>query len=350
MSLDSTETLTKAIGGKFNNGSETASDPEVEVCTGDKQPVSWCYLFVHHAKTDQISKKIKEEFCTFIHTSILYKHDKKHIKKEKRPTVSGLIFIQGRSDAIQSFLNKNFQGLYLVKDCTTQKTAVIKDSVMRPFMQIAQIAPTRIRFMPHTFGYYSAGNPLIRITSGVLSGFEGYRIRIARDKCFVTSIGGMTIAIGGIHKESFENMDEYIRQRRIKLSRSRQSFDVQLTPLQTEIDKGFFVPQNQVDVMAIAHSASFWIDKMKLALKEKDFDGVAEISLFLLEEIGCHFTSAYYHSSFRGIDNIITICQEVDRILNSLLNSTDVPIDLKETVVTEREALAVRFPFLPVKN
>ena len=68
--------------------------------------------------------------------------------------------------------------------------------------------------MPHPLDYYSEGHPLVRITSGLLEGFEGYRIRISRNKCLVTSIGGMTVAISGISNDSFENVDEYITLRR----------------------------------------------------------------------------------------------------------------------------------------
>ena len=75
-------------------------------------------------------------------------------------------------------------------------------------MKVAQVEPTRIRFMPNAFGHYAKGNPLLRITSGPLAGMEGYKIRIARDKCFVTTLGGMTVAIGGIHRDSFENLED----------------------------------------------------------------------------------------------------------------------------------------------
>lgn len=100
--------------------------------------------------------------------------------------------------------------------------------------------------MPHSFDYYSVGNPLVRITSGILSGLEGYRIRISRDKCLVTSIGGMTVAIGGIYKESFENLDEYVRLRRKQLEKIRQSSYVTFTPLQKEIDGCFFITPKQL--------------------------------------------------------------------------------------------------------
>ena len=61
--------------------------------------------------------------------------------------------------------------------------------------------------MPHPLEYYSVGHPLVKITSGVLDGLEGYQIRISRNKCLITTMGGLTIAIGGVYKENFENVD-----------------------------------------------------------------------------------------------------------------------------------------------
>lgn len=335
---------------KFNNESEITLGPEMKEYPNIRLHSSWCYIFVHHSKTRIISEKLKEEYNIFIHKNIVYQRNKKRVKQEEHLTIPGLIFIQGECEVIQTFLKNHFEGIYLVRDCLTKKTAVIKNDIMHSFMQISKLDPTRIRFMPHTFEYYSMGNALIRITSGILSGVEGYRIRIARDKCLITSIGGMTIAIGGIHKENFENVDEYIEQQRKRLNKNYPSGHVQLTPLQLEIDKCFFVPQTRLDVMMIVQRLSTWISKIKSFLRENSFYNVAEVSLFLLEEIGSYFRSAYYNTQLGNLGEIITLCQEVGSALISLQNSSDVTADLKEVVIAERESLAVRFPFLPLHH
>lgn len=348
MSLYSTEAQVKA-GGKTENESEMVSDPEVKECTGAKGFTAWCYLFVHHSKVETISKRLeKERYRIFVHRSIVYRRENRIIKDE-RPTISGLVFIQGNGNEIQDFLRKNFFNLYLVNDCSTGKIAVISDCVMRPFMQMSEVAPTRIRFMPHAFDYYSVGNPLVRITSGILAGMEGYRIRISRDKCLVTSIGGMTVAIGGIHRESFENLDEYVRQRREQLKSDWESSYVSFTPLQQEIDSCFFIPQDRLDVMAIAEGLIPWIMRVKSRLRNKDFDEVVEIALFLLEEIGIRFRTLYDNPKLNGTKDISDICREADNALLSVMGSEDVSTDLKEIVESGRESLAIRFPFLPVE-
>lgn len=348
MPLYSTVTLTNAIEGKFCSEPTAMGGSEVGKRACEKEITSWCYLFVHHAKVNIILKKLETQFTTFVHTRIIYRRENKHIRKDERPTISGLVFIQGDCRSIQTFLSDNFFGLFLVKDCSSGKVAAIPDSVMRSFMQVSQINPTRIRFMPHTFDYYSTGNPLIKITSGVLSGLEGYRIRISRDKCFVTSIGGMTVAIGGIYKESFENMDEYVRFRRAQLAAVNQSPDAVLTPVQEEIDHCFFSPQNQLDVMAVSQSVSVWIAKAHSCIEKKDFDGATEISLFLQEEIGSRFLSLYNNPDLGDLRDIIVMSGELDRMLVSLMSNVDVSVDLKEIIASGRESLAIRFPFLQI--
>lgn len=348
MPLDSTETQTKAGVGKQNNGSKLISNPEVLKCTRIKDTTSWCYLFIHHTKVESVCRKLEEKYRVFIHKSIVYKRENKRIRKEEQPTISGLVFVQGDGVEIRDFLNKYFYHLYLAKDCSVNRIAVIPDRVMRPFMQVSEVSPTRIRFLPHTFDYYSEGNPLIRITSGVLAGLEGYCIRISRDKCLVTSIGGMTVAIGGIHSENFENLDEYLQQRRELLKSDKESPCIALTPLQTEIDSCFFTPRNLLDVMAIKKSLTPWGMKMKSHLKMKNFDEAVEIALFILEETGHRFYTLYNNTRIGDVKGIMSVCGESDKVLLSIIGSEDVSTDLKEIVESGRESLAIRFPFLPI--
>lgn len=334
----------------MDNGSERFSEPEVKKCAVANDTASWCYLFVHHCKVETVSKRLeKDGFTVFVHKSVVYKREKKRIVENEQPTISGLVFIQGDGNEIQGFLKKVFFNLHLVNDCSTGKIAVIPDNVMRPFMQISEVASTRIRFMPHTIDYYSVGNPLVRITSGVLAGVEGYRIRISRNKCLVTSIGGMTVAIGDVYRESFENLDEYVRQRRELFKNDRESPDVAFTPLQSEIDACFFTPQSQLDVMGLTDVLVTWITRVKLALERKCFDEAVEIALFLLEEIGSRFRTLYNTPRACDMKGIMEVCREIDEALLSVIGSNDVSTDLKEIVETGRESLVIRFPFLPLK-
>lgn len=333
--------------------SETGNEPEAtngsEEKTGSLSalPATWSYLFIHHKKTAVVREKLAKSFEVFIHTSIRYGRGANQSRKQECPTISGLIFVRGEAGEIQNFLSLNFPGLYLVKDCSTGKTAVISDDAMRSFMQISQVAPTRIRFMPHSFGYYAEGNTLVRITSGALAGMEGYRLRIARDKCLVTSLGGMTVAISGIYKDSFENLDEYVRLRRAQLQVGKPAPDSAMTVIQAQIDEGFFNPQDQMDVIAVVGNAEAWAEKARRAFAEKDYDLAAEIALFVLEEFGSRFQTLYEGARNLDLKEADLLCESLVTLLRRTIGLADVSVDLKEIIESGLETLNIRFPFLP---
>lgn len=349
MSLDSSEFQAKVLkGGNIGTGLDSDSNPEVySLSPLRKEGVPWSYLFIHHAKVAWVNEKLSMYYPTFIHKSIVYKRKNKHVRKEERPTISGLIFVQGESSKIQSFLSENFYGLYLVKDCITGKTAVIADSVMRPFMQVSQIEPTRIRFMPHVLEHYAVGHTWVRITSGALAGLEGFLIRISRDKCLVTAFGAMTVAISGVHKDSFENLDDYVRLRRCQMQEEQNQPDMALTPVQAEIHSCFFNPQNQLDVMAITGNLSPWMMKIREALSEKKWGDVVEMTLSILNELGSRFRPLYAVSSGIDCSSVDQLCMELGGILDRVLKNEEAPVDLKEIVETEKASLVIRYPFLP---
>lgn len=318
-------------------------------CPDANAAKTWSYLFVHHKRTTIVRDKVQTAFPVFIHTSLRYTRGDKHAAKEERPTISGLIFVQGAVSDIQNYLSRYFPGLFLVKDCSTGRTAVIPDETMRAFMQISQVAPTRIRFMPHSFDYYAKGNTLVRLTSGALAGLEGYRIRISRDKCLVTSLGGMTVAIGGIHKESFENPDEYVRQRREQLGTAETVGSTTLTPIQKAIDQCFITPRNQVDVLAVTGSAEPWLERAERALAEQDFTLAADIALFVLEEFGSRFRKLHESTSGTDLREADALCRKLVALLQQMLAQAAAPAELKENIESGLEALAIRFPSLPIE-
>lgn len=343
MSLYSSETCANAVGNKHITEQEQIA-AEVELCAESKSGQSWCYLFVHHAKVNTVSTLLEQKFKVFIHKSIVYTRKNKQIQKEERASVSGLLFVQGDESDIQSFLDGKSLNLHLVRDCSTGRPAVIADKVMRPFMMVSHLEPTRIRFMPHPFGYYSQGNTLVRITSGVLAGLEGYRIRISRERCLITSVGGMGVAVKGIHKDSFENIDEYVRQRHEEASAS----DNALTPVQAEIHRCFFCAQNRLDAMGISRVLVPWVARAKESVRQKRYADAVEVALFVLEEIGRCFFPLYNAEGKDSFKDILPVCAGMEQIADIVSASDDVPTELKETVETGIESLIIRFPFLPI--
>lgn len=347
MSLYSSDICSKATEGKLDNEPDVLG-PELEMCAETDLP--WSYLFVYYTKVGLVNKILREKFHTFIHHTVVYKREKSHVRSKEVPTITGLIFVQGDSRQIQSYLDSRFVGLHLVKDCSTKKTAVISNRVMQSFIQVSQLEAHHIRFMPHSFDYYASGHTLVKITSGVLAGMEGYQVRISRDKCFVTVIGGMTVAIGGISKETFEDVDEYIRQRRSQQREESKSLDVTLTSVQQEIDKCFFRPESRMDVLSITGCLDRWLEKSHNLLREQQFAEATEIALFILEEIGSRFRNAYARVPADHLKEVTAVCAEADLILGEIAACADASEDLRCFIAAERQSLVLRYSFLPMEE
>lgn len=212
------------------------SGPEVEECTFSSIPESeptvsesqssWCYLYVHHSKVGLFADRLNRDGVPhFIHKSVTYERKKqaRGVRAVERPTVSGLIFLQGAPRMLQDYLNGNFPDRHLVNDCSTRRPAVIPDRVMQPFMRVLQVSPERVRILLRPFTYYAGRNVLLRITTGFLAGIEGYVIRIDRDRRLIMNVGGMSVAISGIHCEKFEVVaGEAEKHHPAKESESRQ--------------------------------------------------------------------------------------------------------------------------------
>lgn len=305
-------------------------------------------MFVHHAKMKNVRSILSERFRVFIHTTILFQRKNKQVKKYERPTISGLVFVQGDSKAIQAYLRDELPGLHLVNDCSTGRVAVIPDEVMQPFMLLSHANPTRIRFMPRIYDYYSTGNTLVRITSGPLAGLEGYRVRIARDKCLVTSIGGMTVAIGGVSKENFENLDEYARQRKAESQEAVASARLELSPLQAEIEACLFQPKDALDSMALAAALQPWIARAQHHISVREFALAAEMLLYMLEASGSRLKAALRHLRIEELANMLGCCREAARLLTALPGDLAIEPALKESIETQLDSLSLHYPFLHV--
>lgn len=203
------ESTFPSSGVRIPNGIDISepgqSGPVVKECALPSS--SWCYIFVHHSKVPLFTDCLKRDRIRyFVHKSVVFlrKKQARKVRPVEKPTVSGLVFLQGTPQMLQAYLDTVFPGRHLVKNCSTHVPAVIPDSVMQPFMRVLEISPDRIRFLLHPFKYYAGNNIKLRLVSGFLAGLEGYVIRIDRDRRLVMEVGGMSVAISGIHCEKFE--------------------------------------------------------------------------------------------------------------------------------------------------
>lgn len=215
MTLDSTVSLSMARGNN-DTGQVFTICPEEKFCPV-KSKENWCYLFTHRTKVDNFVNIAGKHFNCFVHKTVYKYHNSKKDKGEiLKPTISGLIFIQGNVDEIKSYLRANFSDFFLAKDCCTQSTAVISDDTMQPFMRISESNPTRIRVLLNPIDKYSEGRSRVRFTSGIFRGCEGYIVRMNRDRKLVMQMGNMTLAVGNIQREQFENIEETALPEEIK--------------------------------------------------------------------------------------------------------------------------------------
>lgn len=343
MSLDSTETFSTApIGTPHTEpAQERAIGPEVEVHPCGKTPcTTWSYLFLHHTRVERMAAALSVHFPTYVHTTTLYLRTRKRVVQVERPTVSGLLFIQGDPTAIAAHLREHFPGHYLVRNCATGQVAVIPDSQMQPFMRISTLDAQRLRFLPHGLDYYAEGHPLVRIVGGPLHGLEGYILRIAHDRRLVLAIGSFTLALSGIHKEQFENVTQYIadRQKAVPVT------PLCGTPLQEAIRTSLLRPQTLLDHLAVSHVIEDWQRQALRWVKEERLEEALRLLLDLLHIVGDLYRCVYdRHTPPADWAEVRVQVRDVQAQAASLLATPSLPQDVKEDAEATLEMLQMQY-------
>ena len=276
--------------------SENGFGSEREECTC----TTWSYLFRHRSMVKDMEEWLEKDGKTcFVHKTMRYfrKDGIRSVQSREVPTMSGLVFIKGNPRDIQSYLNEYFPGTYLCKDCSTGSVARIPDSQMRPFMRITGISPERIRFLLHPYHYYARNRILLRITTGELAGLEGYIIRIDRDRRLVMNVGGLSVAISGVHAEHFEEVE----QGKTSLADGDIFYRRNLQERQALIDRYFHPVKTDSDAVAQAKD----IDYLRGYVSAEQAQGRMKTGeawstyAFIIEEIGYHYAPVVEKSKER---------------------------------------------------
>lgn len=371
---------------------ETPASTDMEPTRDRSQaPVPWSYLFIRKRDAEYFSLKAETEggFRTFIHRTIITDASGKSEKgkpngsaqdreasngttaTEGRPTISGLIFIQGRTKVIKKYLWERFPQYHLVNDCSTRKAAVIPDSVMQPFMRIAGTDPSRIRFLVNPLTHYAEGNTLVEIMTGPLAGLQGYIIRIDRDRKLVIGVGDMTVAIGGVHKENFEKVEEVARAVNIRQRARRQAeqrrlrerieanvnADVAsqppdprlLTPIQQKVDTAFFTPETFNDILVITTNIELWTERARRLIQAGNLADASEILTFLLEEIGYWFTDIYKKKSI-DLTPVKKAGNNAYKTALTILDNKHLPERTRQDLETNLDSQMLRHGYLFIKK
>lgn len=348
--------LEKRVSQKLGVGEELdrskGIDPNLEEGRGAKAGgvagagTSWCYMFIHNREAAKFSEYAASEagFKTFVHRTLNYKKptEKYGDVEGGRPTISGLLFIQGNEKKIKNYLRAYFPQYHVVNDCSTRRTAVIPDMVMQAFMKVSSADPTKIRFMLNPLNHYAKGNTLVRVMTGPMAGLEGYIIRIDRDRRLVMGVGDMTVAIGGVHKEHFEAVEDVARQLNKGIDPDQKR---ELSELQTSIDKSLFAPASFNDVLVVATNLELWQDRAAEYFSRRAYQRAAEILPFLLEEIGYYFSGLYGKNEL-DIQPVLNIGKRISQKINTILMDGLVPEDVRADLQSAYDEQMVRHGYL----
>ena len=251
---------------------------------------TWSYIFVHNSKVKKLEELLEKDGRTyFVHKTVRYfkKLGKQKVQHQEVPTVSGLVFFQGFPEEIQAYLDQKFPHARLCKNCSTGKVAEIPDTQMQPF-------------------------------TGEMAGLEGYIIRIDRDRGLVMDIGGMSVAISGVHAEHFEEVE----QSKTSITHENIFYQRNLQERQVLIDRYFHPVKDDKEVALQAENIDYL---RKYALDEVAHNRITSndtwnIYSFIIEEIG------YYYSPFieqfkEHLDPIMReggkVLQEMEQIIKS---------------------------------
>lgn len=309
---------------------------------------SWSYLFVHNQKVKSIEEQLKKDGVThFVHKTIKYvpRHrNRGGMREVEIPSVSGLIFLQGNPEILQDYLDKNIKPYKLCKNCSTGKVATIPCNQMEPFMRVAETEPERLRFLLRPFVYYSKNRTLLRIVTGEYAGLEGYVIRIARDRKLVMDVGGMAVALSGVHAERFEEVNKNEagkKERELFYKRNlheRNAF----------IDRYFHQVKTAQEVSAQVENIEILRLQTLADVRDKKLDlkDAYDTFYFMIEEIGYYYAPFidYFKDELRPIFEAgRTVKEEIEKVIKIFKDSDK---ELHNRCETEFEALQNNYGYL----
>ena len=311
--------------------------------------VPWCYMFVHHKKVRTFEERLKEDNIPhFIHKTIKYvprTRNRSGVHEVEVPSVSGLIFLHGDPKEMQAYLDHKLQPYRLCKNCSTGDVATIPNSQMEPFMRVAEADPERLRFLLRPFVYYSKHRTLLRIITGDYAGLEGYVIRIARDRRLVMDVGGMAVAISGVHAERFEEVHKDSED----TNNQKTFYNRNLQERGAFIDRYFHPVKTVQDVAAQAENINILLRQTlaDVANQKLDMRDAFATFHFMIEEIGYYYAPFFDH--FKGdlkpiLDAGRMVMQELEHI--SCKESNFFDESARQRLETECEELRTNYGYL----
>ena len=306
----------------------------------------WTYVFVHNRKVKAFEDQLRRDGKVFfVHKTVRYfkRTERQRVRHQEIPTISGLVFFQGIVKDTESYLKERFPSTHLCKNCSTGRTALIPDSQMQPFMRISEASPERIRFLLHPFHYYARNRIKLRITTGDLAGLEGFVVRIDRDRRLVMDVGGISVAVAGVHAEKFEEVEPS----HDRLKYEHIFYQRNLHERQALIDRYFHPVRSAEEVNAQAENIEYLRTYIlgEMAADRMNIYEVWNSFYFIIEEIG------YYYAPFieQFKDDFSPIMQQGGEVLlemERIIASPRIDGNTRYRYETERQELLTQYEYL----
>ena len=210
-------------------------------------------------------------------------------------------------------------------------------------MCINSADPSRIRFLLHPFHYYARNRILLRITTGELAGLEGYVIRIDRDRRLVMDVGGMSVAISGVHAERFEE----VAPAQEPVSQHSPLYQRNLHERQVLIDRYFHPVKTTEDIQAQAENITFLHQHVltELAQNRMRISEAWSTLTFIIQEIVYYYASAREQQPDR-LAPIFLQGRQVLQQLDTLLSTSPLDADTHMRYEIESQELTLKYDYL----
>lgn len=170
----------------------------------NEENTSWSYVIL---RGGQIRPFVSKMYDCKVSTYV-YKVPSKTSTGATTMIPTGLVFVHGSEVKLKEVLSKTFSTVKLAQNHNDKSIATIPDWKMQPVMEAATQTPDRIFFLNRSMQFYAKDHHYVRLLSGSFKGFEGYYFRIHHDHKLVTDLGGLALAIGGVHNEEREILSQ----------------------------------------------------------------------------------------------------------------------------------------------
>lgn len=171
----------------------------------------WFALRVSYNRELKLQKHLEElGYETFIPMKIKESECKGVIKKELKPAISNLLFVNILPDEMEAIRRdpKIEYPIRYIRDYATQGPTIIPEKQMQNFMKISKMNNPGCIYLSNDDIKLKKGTR-VRVLSGIFKGVEGIFMRIKRDRKVVVSIPGlMAIATTFVPPEQVEIIDD----------------------------------------------------------------------------------------------------------------------------------------------